>query len=74
MAYVYVLFQRIRYISAGNVLKMTCFCQGCISVENTAENEKSNFILSDWYIVSGVKTLSKNLISLEAKFAVLSLQ
>lgn len=69
-----VLFQRIRYISAENVLKVTCFPRGCVSVGNTAGDQKSNFILSVWYVVSGVKTLSKNLISLETKFAALSLQ
>lgn len=34
---------------------------------NTAEDEKSNSVLFDWYIVSGVKISRKTLISLETK-------
>lgn len=41
---------------------------------NTPEDEKSNCVVFDWYIVSGVKISRKTLISLETKSAGSSLQ
>lgn len=68
--YVFFLFQRIRYINAGNILKKTGFLWACISMEIWERMERIIlFFLTG--TLSDVKASNKTLISLETKSAAL---